>query len=182
MASTPTRLMTFGEFERLPNPKSGRLELRHGELFTGAPPIHKHYLARRRLRRLLEHAAGEAGIVDTEMAYRAQDGYEYRIADIAFVRIERWKRIFEESNLRGAPDLVIEILSPSNTVAEIFDKRALCLENGATEFWVVDTGHRQVEVSTADGRAVTYRSGQQIPLFLASGAHLDVASLFSDPA
>lgn len=37
--------------------------------------------------------------------------------------------------LRGAPDLIIEVLSPSNTATEICDKEKLCLENGAREFW-----------------------------------------------
>ena len=32
MASTPTRLMTFAEYEQVPNPSGGRYELRHGEL------------------------------------------------------------------------------------------------------------------------------------------------------
>lgn len=38
MAATPTRLLTFAEFEQLPDPKAGRYELRHGELVTVAPP------------------------------------------------------------------------------------------------------------------------------------------------
>jgi hypothetical protein len=36
----------------------------------------------------------------------------------------------------GAPDLVVEILDPSNSATEIYDKEKLCLENGAKEFWV----------------------------------------------
>ena len=79
----------------------------------------------------------------------------------------------------GAPKLVIEVLSPSNTVAEIIDKKTLCLENGSHEFWVVDIEHRQVEVSTPDGRGKTYKSGQHIPLFFAADAQLAVDAIFS---
>jgi Uma2 family endonuclease len=62
--------------------------------------------------------------------------------------------------------MVIEVLSPSNTVAEIYHKEKLCLENGAKQFWVVDPDRRQVKVSTPDGHTVTYGTGQEIPLEL----------------
>ena len=179
MATSSTRLLTFAEFERLPDLPAGHYELRHGELVTVSPPKHRHYSIQRRLRRLLEKAAGDADVVDTEMAFRALPEHEYRIADVAFLSKERWDRIPGEGTLAGAPDLVIEVLSPSNTVAEMFDKRTLCLENGAREFWVVDIEHRQVEVATPDGVTKTYKSGQQIPLFFAPRAPLAVEAIFS---
>lgn len=179
MATTHTRLMTFAEFAQLPEPKGGHYELRHGELITVAPPKHKHYLVQRRLRRLLESAAGDAGEVDTEMAFRALPEYEYRVADVAFVTNARWVQIPPEGNLHGVPELVIEALSPSHTVAEIIDKKTVCLENGAREVWVVDIEHRQVEVSTPDGRGKTYKAGQHIPLFFAGDAQLAVDAIFA---
>ena len=74
---------------------------------------------------------------------------------------------------------MIEILSPSNTVAEIYDKEKLCLENGAKEFWVVDPDRRQVKVSTPDGRTLTYQSGQEISLSVLGGAKIAVDSIFA---
>lgn len=78
MASTHTR--TFAEFAQLPEPQTCRYELRHGELVTVAAPKHEHYLVQRRLRRLLESAAGDTGEVDAEMAFRALPEHEYRTA------------------------------------------------------------------------------------------------------
>jgi Uma2 family endonuclease len=89
--------------------------------------------------------------------------------------VARWDNIDPKGLLVGAPELV----SPSKTVAEIFDKRTLCLENGSGEFWTVDIEHRQVEVSTPDGRGTTYKSGQYIALFFAEGAQLAVDSIFA---
>jgi hypothetical protein len=60
----------------------------------------------------------------------------------------------------------------------MLDKRKLCLENGSREFWVVDIDHRKVEISTPDGRTITYNSGQQIPLFFAATA-LAVDAIFN---
>jgi len=73
---------------------------------------------------------------------------------------------------------VIEVLSPSNTAAEINEKEKLCLENGAKEFWVLDADLRQVKVSTPDGITTTYRSGQEIPLRLFGAGALKVDDIF----
>jgi Uma2 family endonuclease len=138
----------------------------------------KHYNIQRRLRMLLEGFAGEQGVVDTEMAFRALPEYELRVADVAFVSRERWERADGDDNIRGAPELVIEVLSPSNTVSEINDKEKLCLENGSLEFWVVDPGLRQVKVATPSGITTTYGVGQEIPLNLFGGDALKVDDIF----
>ena len=169
--------MTFAEFEQLPDPQFGRYELRRGEPVIVAPPKLKHSIVQRRLRRLLEAAAGETGIVDRVFGFKPLPDGEFRIADVVFISQVRWRRIDLDGYFEGAPELVAEILSPSNTKTEILDKKKLCLENGAQEFWVVDIDHRKVDVSTPDGRTVTYKAGQQIPLFFVLGAHLNVDAI-----
>jgi Uma2 family endonuclease len=179
VAATQTKLMTFAEFEKLPEPKGGRHELRNGEVALVAPPKHRHHLIQRRLLRLLGDAAGAAGEVSIEFGYRPLPEYHYWIADVVLVSRERWDNIPLDGYFSGVPDLVVEVLSPSNTTAEIQNKKKLCLANGAREFWVVDTDHRQVEVSTPDGHTLTYKSGQEIPLFFAPGARLAVDAIFA---
>ena len=175
MATTTTKLMTFAEFERIPNPPGHRYELHHGELVKVPFPEFPHVRAQWQLRRLLEKAAGSAGVVHTEMPYRPLPEHECWGADIVYLAKPRWDSV--DRYLMGAPDLVIEVLSPSNTAAEMLDKRNLCLENGSREFWVVDVDHRQVEVSTPDGHTITYKRGQEIPLFL--GGRIPVDAIFS---
>jgi Uma2 family endonuclease len=175
VATTTTRLLTFGEFQAIPNPPGGYYELRHGELVKAAFPEFRHVRAQWQLRRLFENAAGDAGIVTQEMPYRPLPEYECWAADVAFISKARWDSI--EDYLFGAPELVIEVLSPSNTVGELLDKRKLCLENGSRELWTVDTKLRQVEVSTPDGHTITYKSGQEIPLLF--GCHLAVDAVFA---
>ena len=174
MATSTTRLMTFAEFQEIPDPSGGHYELHHGELIRVGNPKFPHVRAQWQLRRLLEQAAGSAGVVKEEMPYRPLPEHESWRADVVYISKARWESIDEY--LLGAPELVIEVLSPSNTVEELIEQRNLCLENGSREFWVVNAKRRHVEVSTPDGRTVTYKSGQEIPLFF--GGSLAVDAIF----
>jgi Uma2 family endonuclease len=116
--------------------------------------------------------------VAVEFPFRALPEYELRVADVAMISRDRINQADQEDDLHGAPDLVIEVLSSSNTVAEINDKEKLCLENGSKEFWVVDPNLRQVKVSTPDGITTTFRSGQEIGLRVFGGVTLRVDEIF----
>jgi Uma2 family endonuclease len=110
VATTPAKLMTFAEFEQIPGHSRGlRYELRHGEPVLVPPPKHKHHSIRLRLRGLLEHAAGDAGVATMELGFRPVKEHEYRIADVAFVPRERWDQIPGDGYMQGAPDLVVEV-------------------------------------------------------------------------
>jgi Uma2 family endonuclease len=167
--------MSFAEFEGISDPPEGWYELHHGELIQVGNPKFSHVRVQWQLRRLLEAATGDAGVVKEEMPYRPLPENESWRADVAWISKERWDAI--DDYLFGAPELVIEVLSPSNTLDEIIDKRTLCLENGSREFWVVCPKFRQVDVSTPDGRTVTYKSGQEIPLMF--GGTLAVDAIFA---
>jgi len=179
MATVTSQLMTVEDFHKLPEDDGPFYhELRHGEMISVSRPKLKHIRIQKRLERFLEIAAGEAGVVVMEFSFRPVPQYELRVADVAYVSRGRWEHADPESDLSGAPELVVEVLSPSNTVAEIYEKEKLCLENGAQQFWVVDPDRRQVKVSTPDGRTVTYPSGQEIPLPLFGNAKLAVDAIF----
>lgn len=180
MAANPVRLLTVEEFRQLPE-ETGDFyyELRHGELVQVTRPKLKHHLIQARLRDLLRAAAPEGSFVEYEVAFRALPEFEFRIADVAYVRRERWQEADLDDNIRGAPDLVIEVLSPSNTAEEMLDKETLCFESGCREFWVIDDRHRQVRITTAAGRIATYKSGQKIPLTMFGGGERPLDSIFA---
>jgi Uma2 family endonuclease len=175
-----TSLMTIEEFCKLAEDDGPVYhELRHGKLVAVPRARLKHQMIQSRLRRLLEPLAPPGALVEAEVAFRALPQNELRAADLAYVAPERCAKVDPENYIQGAPDLVIEVLSPSNTAAEIYDKEELCLNNGAKEFWVVDPDRRQVKVSTPDGRTITWHSGQEIPLPLFSGAGIAVDAIFA---
>jgi Uma2 family endonuclease len=179
MATTLTRQMTVEEFYNLPEAGPFYYELRNGELVQVTRPKFKHYRLQRHLREVLESTAGASGVAEIEFAFRALPEYELRVADLAWVARERWNQIDPEDALHGAPDLVIEIVSASNTAAEMAEKEKLCLETGCREFWTVYPKLNQVKVSTPDGITTTFRAGQEIPLRLFGGGGLKVDAIFS---
>ena len=99
------RQTTIEEFDKLPEAGPFYYELHAGEVVQVSRPKQRHHRIQRQLRKLLEAAAGDAGIVSTAFACRALPEYEFRVADIAFVYLERWYQSDPEDNLRGAPDL-----------------------------------------------------------------------------
>ena len=162
MATTPTRLMTVEEYDRIPNPPGGVYELYHGELVKMGFPQISHAKTQLGIALLLRGRAGDQGVVKEEMAFRALPEHECWAADVAFVSRERWDNIADW--LMGVPELVVEIISPSNSLPKLMDKGRLCLENGSREFWIVNLLRRTVTVLTQRAETV-YTAGQRIPLF-----------------
>jgi Uma2 family endonuclease len=173
LTATAARLTTFAELEQLPDPPGGRYELHHGELIAAPPPKQGHKLIERALRRMLEAAAGDVGVVETEYGFRPTPEFEYRVADVAVVAMKRWNEIPRNGYLMGAPEIVVEVISPSNTVSEMNEKERLCLQNGCREFWIVDPHRREVRVTTPNGPVAFYRPGDQIPLYFGGSIRTD---------
>jgi Uma2 family endonuclease len=65
--------------------------------------------------------------------------------DLLFVRAERLD-ILTETQVQGAPDLVVEILSPSNTFYARREKYALYQDAGVAEYWIVDLDLQTIQV------------------------------------
>jgi len=178
MATLPA-LMTVEQFQELPLDKGPVMhELHHGEVVTLTRPKAKHYRLQKRLERLLEAIAGSRGVVGIEMPFRAVPQFDLRAADVAFISQERWDAIDPEGNLRGAPDMVIEVKSPSNTWAELRERASLCLANDCKDFWIVDEKARTVTAIAPDGKAVQYTEADSIPLPLFGSGCLSVSDIF----
>src|SRR5215211_619204 len=59
-----------------------------------------------------------------------------------------------ERGVEGAPDLLIEVLSPSNRGHDLLTKRALYARAGVREYWLVDPASRAVEILALDRDAL----------------------------
>jgi Uma2 family endonuclease len=171
--------MTVEEFQSLPEDRGAVYhELHHGEIITLTRPKLKHSLIQTNLLFLLKPLADSAAHISMEVTFRPLPDHELWAADVAYLSAERFRQSDPEGNIEGAPDLVIEVLSPSNTVTEMLDRERICLANGAREFWLVDPDLRRIKVTTHDGRTMTFESGQRIPLIFGPEAHLNVDDVF----
>jgi len=63
--------------------------------------------------------------------------------DILFISNEKSEIIFENA-IYGAPDLVIELLSPSNANFDLHQKKDIYLKKKVKEYWVVDPATKEV--------------------------------------
>jgi len=152
-------------------------ELRQGEIVPVTRPKWKHFLAQRNIRRLLDSLAEPGSIADTELAFRPLPDYELRVADVAWVSAARIHNVDPEGYFDGVPELVVEILSPSNSTADLQERKQLCLGNGCLEFWTVDTDLRNLTVTTPDGQTVSYAASAHIPLSLFGNAIVPVREI-----
>lgn len=74
------------------------------------------------------------------------DAYNHLIPDIIFISEGRTGIIDYREGIFGAPDLVVEIISPGSIVQDRVDKRAVCEQSGVREYWLVDPENRSIEV------------------------------------
>ena len=102
--------------------------------------------------------------------------------DVLFVSSERAHIIQER--IKGAPDLIVEILSPSNIADDVVDKKALYESFGVHEYWIVNPMTESVEVwaNGENGFICTSRaeSGMgSVESRLLQGFSVDVAHIFA---
>lgn len=91
----------------------------------------------------------------------------------------------DERGCRGAPDLVIEIISPSTAGRERKDKRDLYERHGVKEYWLVDYQERVVEVYLLDDNNVyskpaVYLEKDVVPVSILDGLQIELEFVFRE--
>ena len=165
MVDMPSQLAdvtTAEELERIAIP--GRwTELVRGRLIVREPPGTYHGRVSANALLLLGafvKARGAGTVVAQDTGFRiATDPDTVRAPDAAFLDVERSKRITPSGYAAIAPNLVVEVLSPSDRPAEVLEKVADWLGAGVELAWVVDPERREVRVHRADGSLELLREG-----------------------
>jgi Uma2 family endonuclease len=143
------KLLTADEYSRLPD-DGWRYELQAGILLSEPQPLLRHAQVQAELIYVLKAFVERLrlGAVFGPGGYLlSSDPDTVRGPDVSFVRADRFDP--EEAAhgfFRGAPDLAIEILSPSNRPGEMHAKVADYLAAGAMLVWVIDPEHRIVTI------------------------------------
>lgn len=156
----PPRLLSVEEYARLQETDEYRSELVRGKLVREPRPGPRHGRTQARLAAELDtHVEKEGlGSVFTDVGVEIPgQPRTVRGPDLAFYVSDRLPDPLPEGFLDAAPDLAVEVVSPSNTVSELVEKVKEYLEAGTRLVWVVDPGSRTATVyrSLDDVRILT---------------------------
>ena len=147
-----TKLWTVQEIEQLPGDEY-RYALIKGELFRMPPPKFLHgrivlAVGAPLFQFVAEH---NLGVVSDQSGFILEREPDTLLGpDLAFVQNARVPAD-ENAYPMLAPDLIVEIVSPSQTGPSIEEKTALYLEAGVRLVWIVDAARRAVRVRREDG-------------------------------
>jgi Uma2 family endonuclease len=147
---TVTKVVTADELLAMPD-DGFRYELVKGELIRMSPTGHDHGVVAMNIAGPLHQHVKEKNL---GVVYAAETGFiirenpdTVRAPDVAFVERTRLSQASKvEGYWRGAPDLVVEVVSPSDTVGNVEEKVKEWLEAGVRMVWVVSPKLRTVTV------------------------------------
>ncbi|MEX2140250.1 MAG: Uma2 family endonuclease [Pirellulales bacterium] len=134
----------------------GRSELVRGELLMMSPVKSPHGIVTLTVGAILHGYVRKKRL---GVVFGAETGFyiernpdTVRAPDVGFVHKHRLKRPLPDGFYPGAPDLAVEVLSPSDRSKEVKSKVAMWLSTGCRLVWVVDPKKRTVVVHEPAGR------------------------------
>jgi Uma2 family endonuclease len=180
----PNPRIKFTVDDYMTTPDDKRYQLLDGELILAPSPTDKHQAVVGELFVALHQfiTQNNLGRVRVSPYDVVLSNYDVAQPDILFVSNER-SDIIVGPNIRGAPDLVVEILSPSTSRYDRGYKRALYSRHGVREYWLVDPDNETVEVLAESNEGLTlvatYHKGATLTSPLLEGLAIDLEQIFA---
>ena len=162
---------TYAEYKEWELEAGERYELIYGEAFAMAGPSEQHQAILGGLfNQFYNYLEGKPCKVypapfDVRLFYQ-EDESDDTVVQPDILIVCEGKKIGPES-CRGAPDLVVEILSPSNSAMEMEQKFELYRKAGVREYWVVDPERNRLKVYYFHDGSIstnTYGSTDKVPV------------------
>jgi len=183
----PVLKLTYDDFVLFPD-DGKRHELIDGEHYVTPSPNTRHQQICGDLFALIwtyleAHPIGRAFGVPLDVVFSRFDVVE---PDIQYLSNERAADVITPQHVRGAPELVVEIASPSTRKRDETIKRHLYERSGVSEYWVVDPDTDVVRIyrRTGDrfGRALelSREAGDVLTTPLLPGLELPLVRIFRD--
>ena len=161
----PLPSITWQDVQQMPD-DGNRYEAIEGDLYVTPAPTPRHQILLLRLYDALaavlrEHHGGVLLVAPVGVEFLGTgEGVQ---PDILFVSDER-RGIIQDTSLRGAPDLVVEILSPSTASRDRSKKLHLYERQGVGEYWIVDPDENAVDVWRFGDETVRERFTDALPV------------------
>lgn len=176
--------LTYDDYARMP--EGQRYELLEGDLQLTPAPTPWHQIIsgniEQGLMRFVE-AEGLGFVLHAPLDVVLSDTTVVQ-PDIVFIATDRLG-IIKEKNIQGAPDLVVEIISPTTRERDTITKRRLYSRFGVRELWLVDPDAGRVEVCGHTGTELVtrqvYERGTKVTSTVLPGLELEVNHVFRKP-
>jgi len=179
--ATGVRKLTYADYEKIPA-DGFRHEIIGGDEFMTPSPNLEHQTVVLNLAAILRafvraRKVGRVFVAPTDVLLSEHDIVE---PDVLFVSENR-SSILTEKNIQGAPDLVIEVLSPSTQAEDRGPKLALYERSGVAEYWIVDPSSKTVEIREfgTTRRTRVYKEGQSFESALLAGLTIRLSEVFA---
>ncbi len=175
---------TYEDYKNLPESETKRYELIEGELLMVPSPTFEHQDISANLEFALakfvrEHKLGKVLNAPLDVVLDDENVVQ---PDIIFIATARSHIIHKEA-IRGAPDLVVEILSPATAERDRTVKKKLYARAGVTEYWLVDPERKTIEVlklgETGFERIALYKENETLTSPLFKGLNIPLSEVFS---
>jgi Uma2 family endonuclease len=179
--ATGVKKLTYDDYASLPADGFRHEVIEGEEIMTPAPNLDHQAAVGNVFHLLRNHVAGrglgKAFVAPADVVLSAYDVVQ---PDVLFVTSQR-SSILASRNVQGAPDLVVEVLSPSTAAEDRGPKLALYDRAGVREYWMVDLTTRTVEVREfgSPRRTRVYKEGQSFSSSILPDLSLRVDDLFS---
>lgn len=179
----PLPQITWDDVQQLPD-DGNRYEAIEGALYVTPAPSVRHQTISFRLERALARLLADPGhgcVLHAPIGVRFPATGEGAQPDILFVSNER-RGILAPDELKGAPDLVVEILSPSTAQRDRDLKRRLYERQGVAEYWIVDPDAGAIDVWRFGGEPRNERFVDLLSVRLGTErlGEIDLASVFAE--
>jgi Uma2 family endonuclease len=138
--------VSYADLERMPE-DGRRYELYDGEVFLVPAPLPRHHIVQILLLEMLRNYAKEHGglALGSPLDIVFSD-HNVLQPDIVYFTPARAHLVDLDRVIRDAPDLCIEVLSPSTAATDRGKKMQVFARYGVGEYWIVDPRSERIEV------------------------------------
>jgi Uma2 family endonuclease len=161
-----TRLATVEDLAALPGDGVHKYELIRGEIRRRSPAGRRHGRIAGRIVFALHdlQAAGAGEVVVADTGYFLEQNPDTVLApDAGFVLIEDLRSLDEETGFGGPlPALVVEVVSPSETMRQVLEKVDIYRRAGVRLIWVAFPDSKTILIDGADRQRQTFGVGDQL--------------------
>jgi Uma2 family endonuclease len=156
MDTPPNKVWTYDDLLQLPDDGT-RYEIIDGELFVMSSPsvTHQRVLGRLHLafhEQIQQRGQGEVFLAPLDVIMSPT-----RVVEPDLIVVRPNNRGILKTRIEGIPDLLLEILSPSNHKHDVVTKRRLYARARVPEYWIVDPDAQTIEVLELVEGGLTYR-------------------------